>query len=66
MKCTPYFVGHAELENGVGRHHSLPSQLSYDVKNHSYTHGIDVHNVTLTGKLATLLLCLTAEKFDTE
>ncbi len=38
------------MENGVSpRQHSLPSQLSYDVKNQAYTHGIDVHNLTLTG-----------------
>ena len=40
-------------ENGSGgslkRHHSLPTQLSYDVVNECYTKGIDVQQVNLSG-----------------
>jgi death-associated protein kinase len=38
------------IENGtVQRHHSLPSQLSYEVTNGSYTKGIDVQQVNISG-----------------
>lgn len=37
------------VENGVSKRHSLPAQLSYEIHNQGYTHGIDVQNVSLTG-----------------
>ncbi|CAH1798047.1 unnamed protein product [Owenia fusiformis] len=36
-------------ENGIHRHNSLPSQLSFDVLNSNYTKGIDVQHISLTG-----------------
>ncbi len=39
------------MKNGsVQRHHSLPSQLSYEVSNSLYTKGIDVQQVNITGR----------------
>ena len=44
-----------ESENSLQRHNSLPSQLSFDVMHENYTKGIDIQQVSISGK--SILLC---------
>ena len=54
MRCNwpLVVVSLSDMENGTTtpKHHSLPSQLSYEVVNGGYTKGIDVQQINISGK----------------
>ena len=45
-------------QNGLQRHHSLPTQLSYEVTHESYTKGIDIQQFTLPGQSLIIMITI--------